>query len=45
MRHHRLLLPFLLLLTLLQGLSPLLHVHRDAPQFDGAVFPHAPSFA
>jgi hypothetical protein len=40
MRHPRLLLPFLLLLTLLQGLSPLLHAHREAPQFVGAVHLH-----
>jgi hypothetical protein len=38
--HRRLLLPLLLALTLLQGLVPLLHAHRDAPQFVGAV--HVP---
>ena len=41
MRHPRLLLPILLLLTLLQGLSPLLHAHRDAPLFEGALHIHA----
>ncbi len=40
MRHPRLLLPFLLLLTLLQGLSPLLHAHREPTQFVGAVHLH-----
>ena len=40
MRHPRLLLPILLLLTLLQGLSPLLHAHRDAPLFEGALHIH-----
>lgn len=41
MQHRRLLLPILLVLTLLQGLSPLLHAHREAPVFEGALHIHA----
>lgn len=51
MRNPRLLLPLLLVLTLLQGLAPLLHAHREAPVFVGALHIHGgvtlavPSFA
>lgn len=40
MRNPRLLLPLLLVLTLLQGLAPLLHAHREAPVFVGALHFH-----
>lgn len=36
-----LLLPLLVLLTLLQGVGPLIHAHRDGPPSAGAVHVHA----
>jgi hypothetical protein len=36
-----LLLPLLVLLTLLQGVGPLIHAHRDGPPSAGAVHLHA----
>lgn len=40
-----LLLPLLVLLTLLQGVGPLLHAHRDGPPPVGAVHVHAAAVA